>query len=61
MTTARRRVVSRPSAPFRETPMTTPLEPMLLFIAFASSLYVIPWLLWWNFSRDEGVELRYVE
>jgi hypothetical protein len=41
--------------------MTPTVEPMLLFMAVASLLYVLPWWLWWTVLTDDGVELRYSE
>jgi hypothetical protein len=41
--------------------MTPPFEPMLLFIIVASSLFVLPWLLWGDSLEDDGVELQYDE
>lgn len=38
-----------------------PVEPMLLFAAFASFCYALFWWLWLSFVNDDGIELRYAE
>ncbi|WP_170972317.1 hypothetical protein [Natronorubrum halophilum] len=41
--------------------MTPPFEPMMLFAAVASLLYLLFWWVFWVVLADDGVELRYSE